>query len=116
MIEALEVSAKKQTVRNYTYFNYLELWYQYWILNKDKQKRQAAKLSVLKKIKLNVRKVEVTLKQYTKFLILTSENWERKKSHLLRETKNNIWNGWKIMPRNATPLEIFTPLSEKAPL
>ena len=48
-------------------------------MNKDKQKRQAAKPNedfhcVLKKIKLNVRIVEVTLKQYTKFLILTSEN------------------------------------------
>ena len=33
----------------------------------------------------------VTLKQYTKFLILTSEKREKlKKSHLLRETKNKI--------------------------
>ena len=25
------------------------------------------------------------------------------KSHLLRETKNKIWNGWKILSRNPTP-------------
>ena len=42
----------------------------------------------IEEIKLNERKVEVTLKQYTKFLILTSENREKiLKSHLLRETK-----------------------------
>ena len=45
----------------------------------------------VEEIKLNERKVEVTLKQYTKSLILTSENREKiLKSHVLRETKNKI--------------------------
>ena len=35
---------------------------------------------------------------------------KNKKSHLLRETKSKIWNGWKIMSRNPNPpLEMFTP-------
>ena len=34
---------------------------------------------------------------------------QRKKSHLLRETKNKIRNGWEIMSRNPTPPLKFSP-------
>ena len=41
---------------------------------------------------------------------------KNKKSYLLWETKNKIWNGWKIMSRNPTPLlEIFTLLFQGKP-
>ena len=43
----------------------------------------------------------------------SSENREKnqKRSHLLRETKNKISNGWKIMSRNPNPHLKFLPPS-----
>ena len=67
---------------------------------------------MLKKIKLNVRKVDVTLKQYTKFLILTSENREKiKKVICYEKLKIKFEMDGKLCPGFQPPSLKFSPSS-----
>ena len=93
---------------------------EYWIkINKKGKQSNLMQIALcVEEINLSVRKVEVTLKQYTKFLILISENREEiKKDICWEKLKIKFEMDGKLCPGIQPPslLEIFTPLFQGKP-